>query len=238
MFETSLTLRSSCDLYMHYINHGCSSENLGAVIETLRANGASLLQRLVACRDQIVANSRPFIRPGITILTHGFSRVVCGILLAHRDVTFRLLVAEGKPFDYGERTERFLREHGARFSIERIFDTSVAYRMKEVDFVLVGSQMVVMTGGSINSVGSYGIALTAKCFDVPVYVAAECFKFYNHFPIEQQDANMGLPPVEVNGIKTVLYDYTPPELISLLFTDLAVFTPSAVADELIKLYGM
>ena len=31
-------------------------------------------------------------------------------------------------------------------------------------------------------------------------------------------------------------DYTPPQYITLLFTDLGVFTPSAVSDELIRLY--
>jgi translation initiation factor eIF-2B subunit alpha len=31
-------------------------------------------------------------------------------------------------------------------------------------------------------------------------------------------------------------DYTPPEYITLLLTDLGVLTPSAVSDELIKLY--
>lgn len=33
-----------------------------------------------------------------------------------------------------------------------------------------------------------------------------------------------------------IIDYTPPFLITLLFTDLGVLTPSAVSDELIKLY--
>lgn len=32
-------------------------------------------------------------------------------------------------------------------------------------------------------------------------------------------------------------DYTPAEYITLLFTDLGVLTPSAVSDELIRLYG-
>lgn len=31
-------------------------------------------------------------------------------------------------------------------------------------------------------------------------------------------------------------DYTPPQYISLLLTDLGVLTPSAISDELIKLY--
>jgi translation initiation factor eIF-2B subunit alpha len=33
-----------------------------------------------------------------------------------------------------------------------------------------------------------------------------------------------------------LVDYTPPSYITLLFTDLGILTPSAVSDELIKLY--
>ncbi|CAN0454678.1 unnamed protein product, partial [Laminaria digitata] len=32
-------------------------------------------------------------------------------------------------------------------------------------------------------------------------------------------------------------DYTSAEYITLLFTDLGVLTPSAVSDELIRLYG-
>lgn len=33
-----------------------------------------------------------------------------------------------------------------------------------------------------------------------------------------------------------LRDYTPPENITLLFTDLGILTPAAVSDELIQLY--
>ena len=33
-----------------------------------------------------------------------------------------------------------------------------------------------------------------------------------------------------------LVDYTKPSLLTLLFTDLGILTPSAVSDELIKLY--
>jgi translation initiation factor eIF-2B subunit alpha len=37
-------------------------------------------------------------------------------------------------------------------------------------------------------------------------------------------------------VDSPLFDYTPPAYISLLFTDLGTLTPSAVSDELIKLY--
>lgn len=37
-------------------------------------------------------------------------------------------------------------------------------------------------------------------------------------------------------VKLSMVDYTPPIYITLLFTDLGILTPSAVSDELIKLY--
>jgi len=35
--------------------------------------------------------------------------------------------------------------------------------------------------------------------------------------------------------KHPLIDYTPPEYLTLLFTDIGILTPTAVSDELIKL---
>lgn len=51
----------------------------------------------------------------------------------------------------------------------------------------------------------------------------------------QARASDGELPAEVR-LQIPALDYTPPSNISLLFTDLGVLTPSAVSDELIKLY--
>lgn len=70
---------------------------------------------------------------------------------------------------------------------------------------------------------------------------AESFKFVRLFPLNQTD----LPPQHTSelpeapqGVSTLnpTLDYTPPSFITLMFTDLGVLTPSAVSDELIKLY--
>ena len=42
-------------------------------------------------------------------------------------------------------------------------------------------------------------------------------------------------PGELNLVSPTR-DFTPPQFLTLLFTDLGVLTPSAVSDELIKLY--
>lgn len=87
----------------------------------------------------------------------------------------------------------------------------------------------------------------AKAANIPFYAVAESHKFVRFFPLNQLDL-----PSHVSG--NLLFvdpiedcdqllepnhpsvDYTPPNYITLLFTDLGVLTPSGVSDELIKLY--
>lgn len=53
-----------------------------------------------------------------------------------------------------------------------------------------------------------------------------------------QNTLSGTPPTTDRdvAVQKVMVDYTPPSYITLLFTDLGILTPSAVSDELIKLY--
>jgi len=117
--------------------------------------------------------------------------------------------------------------------------------MERVDVVVFGAEGVVENGGIINKVGSYGIAVVAKTLNKPVYVAAESYKFARLFPLNQKDIPQTkyytTPPVQIDDEKikvlSPLNDFTPPEFVSLLFSDIGTFTPSAVSDELIKLYA-
>jgi translation initiation factor eIF-2B subunit alpha len=125
-----------------------------------------------------------------------------------------------------------------------ISDSAVAYHMSEVDIVIVGAEAVVESGGVINKIGTYQISIVAFAFNKPFYVAAESFKFSRIYPLGQKDlpfSNMETHPLssqlpESTELSNPLSDYTPPKYIRLLFTDLGVLTPSAVSDELIKLY--
>lgn len=96
-------------------------------------------------------------------------------------------------------------------------------------------------------IGSYGIAVIAQALKKPFYVAAESYKFVRLYPLNQRDVPQTLIKMEAKEldkhgssssvhIENQLHDYTPPAFITLLFTDLGVLTPSAVSDELIKLY--
>jgi translation initiation factor eIF-2B subunit alpha len=55
-------------------------------------------------------------------------------------------------------------------------------------------------------------------------------------PVEHKPVDVGpLLPRSV-AVDNPSRDYTPPQYISLLVTDLGVLTPAAVSDELIQLY--
>ena len=109
--------------------------------------------------------------------------------------------------------------------------------------LLLGAEGVVETGGIVNQLGSYSVAMIARALNKQVYCLAESFKFVREYPICQEDLpEEYLYPgtVETSGDQTKpcspVVDYTPPSLITLLFTDLGILTPSAVSDELINLY--
>jgi translation initiation factor eIF-2B subunit alpha len=58
-----------------------------------------------------------------------------------------------------------------------VLDSAVAYVMDKVDFVLVGSEAVVESGGLINAVGSNQMAIIAKAANKPLYALAERYSF-------------------------------------------------------------
>lgn len=54
-----------------------------------------------------------------------------------------------------------------------VLDSAVAYVMDRVDFIMVGSEAVVESGGLINAVGSNQMAIIAKAASKPFYALAE-----------------------------------------------------------------
>ncbi|XP_062502655.1 translation initiation factor eIF-2B subunit alpha-like isoform X1 [Corticium candelabrum] len=95
------------------------------------------------------------------------------------------------------------------------------------------------THSNLLDIGTYQIAVVAKAANKPVYVVAESFKFLRQYPLNQFEApnkHKYVNPQPNDFSDHPLVDYTPPSYINLLFTDFAVLTPSAVSDELIKLY--
>lgn len=202
--------------------------------------GLQFLKKLDAARGKIVKLATQFITDGSRILTHSRSRVVLQTLKeAAKKKRFHVYVTISAPDNSGEQMCKELQE--ANIPCTLILDSAVGYIMEQVDFVMVGAEGVVESGGIVNKIGSFTMALCARETKVPVYVLTESFKFARLFPLNQNDLpddfkyTSSIRNEDLNS-KHPLVDYTPPAYITLLITDLGIFTPSAVSDELIKLY--
>ena len=68
-----------------------------------------------------------------------------------------------------------------------ILDSAVGYVMETVDMVFVGAEGVVESGGIINRIGTYTMAMCAKEMNKPFYVLTESFKFSRLYPLNQRD---------------------------------------------------
>ncbi|CAA7052451.1 unnamed protein product [Microthlaspi erraticum] len=243
--KTSISLTAGCDLFIRYVTRTSALE-----YEDFNSAKSRLLERAekfgeISCKARkiIAMLSQDFIFDGCTILVHGLSRVVLEILktAAQNNKLFRVLCTEGRPDGTGVLLANELSK--LDIPVKLLLDSAVAYSMDEVDMVFVGADGVVESGGVINMMGTYQIALVAHSMNKPVYVAAESYKFARLYPLDQKDMAPALRPIEF-GIKIAAKveversarDYTPPQYLTLLFTDLGVLSPSVVSDELIQLY--
>lgn len=243
--ETSIPLSAGCDLFLRYVTRTSALE-----YEDIRSGKARLIERgerfseiSQKARRTIAMLGQDFILNGSAILTHGFSRVVLSLLklAAANGKHFSVICTEGRPDNTGPKVAKELLAFGIPVTL--ILDSAVGYVMEKVDMLLIGAEGVVESGGIINYLGTFQAALVARSMNKPVYVAAESYKFSRLYPLEQRD--VGPSPGYIDFLDVVpddavvenaVRDYTPPNYLTLLFTDLGVLTPSAVSDELIQLY--
>ncbi|XP_078490406.1 translation initiation factor eIF2B subunit alpha [Ciona intestinalis] len=240
------SVSSGAELFLRFITLASSLENpdFQEVKRVMISRGELFLQKVCTCRSKIANLGWPFIKDGAIILTHSYSRVVASVLkqAAENKKRFTVYVTQSCPDDAGYEMAKTLRQYS--IPVITILDAAAGYILEKVDVVLVGAEGVVENGGIVNKIGSYQLGLCAKALNKPLYVFAESFKFARLYPLNQHDLpdrfKYKASVLNNNNINLKeehpIVDYTPPSLISLLITDLGVLTPSAVSDELIKLY--
>ena len=242
----STSVSSGSNLFLRFITLASQLESpdFQEVKAVLIQRGEQFLQKVLTCREKIAYLCVPFVNDGAVILTHSHSRVVASVLkkAVHLKKRFSVYITESCPDKSGYDMEVMLKKHNIPVTV--ILDAAAGYIMEKVDLVLVGAEGVVENGGIINKIGTYQIAMCAKALNKPLCVVAESFKFVRYYPLNQEDIpdkfkyKASLLKSENKNLdkEHPIVDYTPPSLISMLITDLGVLTPSAVSDELIKLY--
>lgn len=245
--SSAISIKSGCEMLLRFITLTALDTGLDRGMDHVRKvlleRGQVFLSKSSEARSKIARIASAWIAPGSNILTHSKSRVVLQILReAHqKNSNFHVFVCESRPDNSGTSLVEDLKNIGIKCTL--ILDAAAGAIMEKIDFVLLGAEGVVESGGIINKIGSSTIGLCAKMLNKPVYVAVESFKFVRFYPLNNRDVpdEFKYKYSTITSGKNLqfehpLIDYTQPSLITLLFTDIGTLTPSAISDELVKLY--
>jgi len=242
---------------------GGQAEDFRIIRAHLLNNGRLFVKRAKEARGKIAEVARRFVRDGTTVLTSGGSRVVAAVLDAASEagVRFRVIYVRASSSEkHGDELVRNLRTKSV--PVASISAEAVAYAMGKVNMVFVGAEGVVENGGVISGMGTYQLGLLAKSAGKPFYVVAESHKFVRLYPLGQYDLPIdqkvldfqieekteGTGDFSKGGREARdqrgkagdehndRVDFTPPDLITALITESGVHTPSAVSEELIKIW--
>ncbi|KAK7054921.1 translation initiation factor eIF-2B subunit alpha [Paramarasmius palmivorus] len=263
-----ISLNAGCELFIEFITlFPHDSASFSGLKQELIQQGQQYVAEAVTYRKKIAELAFDFIKDDSVILTHSYSRVVMQtLLMAHKRKRISVFVTEARPRGLGIKTAEKLTAAGIPCTV--ILDSAVAYAIEKVDFVLVGSEAVVESGGLINAVGSNQIAIIAKAANKPFYALAErshhpSFKssaLSNLFiaassfigcsliavrPTNAQSKALFISDIATSGCcphnecktNNPDVDYTRPDLISLVFSDVGSLTPEGVSQYLVGMFA-
>lgn len=154
-----------------------------------------------------------------------------------RGIPFRVFASETRPLLQGARLTVWELDR-ADIDVTLITDNSAAWTIqtKQVDAVIVGADRITRTGHVANKIGTLQLAILAKHYDIPFYVAAPHSTFDltsdDTIEIEERDADevthIGGHPTALVGITVFnpAFDVTPPELITGIITESGVLEPN------------
>ena len=133
------------------------------------------------CRN-IGLNGKRLIKEGMGILTHcnagslatsELGTATAPMYLAYEDgVNFKVYADETRPLLQGARlTSWELQQSG--LDVTLICDNMAAFMMSNgyIDLVIVGCDRVAANGDAANKIGTLGVAILAKYYKLPVYIA-------------------------------------------------------------------
>jgi len=240
--------RSGMDLGLTPARGEASSEsNLrGDIVEALD----ELLSELETSIENITAQSLEHIHSDEVILTAGHSRTVEKFLKqAGKKRSIKVIVAEGAPHFQGHKMAASLSED--KIDVTLITDSAVFAIMSRVNKVILGTHSILADGGLQSIAGSHMIAVSASHHSVPLIVVSAMYKLspqffrsadhdtFNQFFSPEKvfpQANSGALISPSLDIPCPLFDYVPPDLVTLFVSNIGGHAPSYVYRLLSDLY--
>lgn len=183
------------------------------------------------------------VRDGNTILTHCHSSAVTETLIeAHmQGKRFRVIQTETRPKYQGRITARELVEAGIDTTM--IVDSAARHYMKEIDFVVVGSDAITSEGNVINKIGTSQVALAANEARVPFYVVSTLLKFdpvtiHGEYEAieERETGEIWENPPEGLKIRNPAFDVTRRDYIHGIITEEGIISPHSILEAVHRHY--
>lgn len=224
--------------------HGSVEDVVNAVIE----EAMRMANEDVEVNRKIGRIGSGLIKDGDRILTHcnagslatvGYGTAL-GVIRAalEEGKKISVIATETRPRLQGAKLTAFeLKSMGVPFKV--ITDSMVGYVMQSgmVDKVIVGADRILAkTGHVINKIGTFTIAIVAKYFNIPFYVAAptSSIDFVNlpenvviEFRDEDEVHYIGktrITPIGVSALNPA-FDITPPDLVTAVITERGIYEP-------------
>ena len=239
-------------------NASAKAEEVSSLSEILSKEAVAIFNSELDAARNIGKYGAPLLEDGDRVLTHCNAGALATVGYGTSLAVVRAAVEQGKrisvistetrPLLQGSRLTAFELAHD-KIPVKIIVDGAVAQMMARgmVDKILVGADRILKTGHVTNKIGTLPIALSAKFYGVPFYVAA---------PVSTVDmaTDPSMVVIEERNQREVLYvagrrvaprgvealnpafDITPPELVTSIVTDRGVAGPPFV-DSLRSLSG-
>ncbi|MCL2498870.1 MAG: S-methyl-5-thioribose-1-phosphate isomerase [Defluviitaleaceae bacterium] len=219
------------------------AKNASELVHILHSCCEQIKDKDIETNKRIGEHGAALIKPDMGILTHcnagalattGYGTALAPIYYAHeRGVRLRVYADETRPVLQGARLTAFELQR-AGVDVTLICDNMAATVMANgwVDAVFVGCDRVAANGDTANKIGTHGVAILAKRFNIPFYVCAP-------FSTIDRDTSTGADivieerdPAEITdlwytkpmaplGVKVFnpSFDVTPGELITAFITE-------------------
>ena len=173
------------------------------------------------------------------LATTGIGTATAPMYLAHlKKIRFRVYSSETRPLLQGARlTSWELKQSG--IDVTLLTDNMAAHIMSQglIDLVITGTDRVASNGDVANKIGTHGLAIIARHFEIPFYVACPYstidFKTRQgkDILIEQRETgevtNFGMQRTAPENMKAQnpAFDVTPNDLVTGLITDKGIIGP-------------
>ncbi len=193
-------------------------------------------------------NLLTLLKDGMTILTHcnagilatgQYGTATAPIYLAQeRGWNLKVYADETRPYLQGARLTSY-ELHEAGVDVTLICDNMAGMVMSQgkIDAVITGTDRVAANGDVANKIGTFSVAILAKHFGIPVYIAAPSSTVDMKTPTGKAIPIEERSPQEVThwygkqiapeGVKVYnpAFDVTPHELITAIVTDKGIVAP-------------